>query len=64
MSATRILRLPPLTVEQASVLLDVLDALTNSVVQAYGEEIVAFERRPPEPGDYEDEEGDERAAGR
>ena len=43
MIAPRDIRLPDLTVEQASVLLDVLDALTAAVVREYGDAIAAVE---------------------
>ena len=51
MSAPSALRLPPLTVAQASVLLDVLDALTNAVVLTYGEQIFELERGPSDDDD-------------
>jgi len=43
MIAPRDIRLPDLTVEQANVLLDVLDALTAAVVREYGAAIAAVE---------------------
>lgn len=58
MSAPPILRLPPLTVAQAGLLLDVLDALTNAVVQTYGEAIFDHERRVPPPEGDSEERGD------
>ena len=58
MSPPPILRLPPLTVAQASVLLDVLDALTNAVVRTYGEKIFAHERRATPPDGDSEERGD------
>ena len=58
MSPSPILRLPALTVVQASVLLDVLDALTNAVVQTYGEAIFDHERRAPPPDGDTEERGD------
>jgi len=38
------IRLPDLSLEQASALLDVLDALTAAVVREYGDEIARSQR--------------------
>jgi hypothetical protein len=38
------IRLPNLSLEQASALLDVLDALTAAVVREYGDEIARYQR--------------------
>jgi len=44
-------RLPGLTVEQASLLLDVLDALTAAVLREHGEAIARLEPRDDEDPD-------------
>jgi hypothetical protein len=54
LTGPRSVRLPDLTVEQASVLLDVLDALTAAVVHEYGQAIAAAELAAAHDDDDED----------
>ncbi len=49
------IRLPDLSLEQASALLDVLDALTAAVVREYGEEFARSQRDGDRPRDRDDD---------